>query len=201
MKAILIYLITVGFSISLYAQDSSLVNESIDFVRLTFVITESNPMEKEETDLINNMFYASLKEYQNNVNKSDAKKVIDIFNILYQNGRAIYSDSDEERRMKLRRAACFASIALLSDIEKEYTFIQYAKFALSENTNSPNIEFIEEQYLGLLFIDVVFKYKDSQLNKNDLKFIREFININQANISIGIVNKAIGLLNSFEEKI
>jgi len=202
MKGILLYIILIAVSTSLYAQDANLVNQSIEFVGTTFVITESNPMEKPESDLINNTFQTSLKEYLNkSSDSSNTQKILEIFNVLYQNGGAFYSDNDEERRMKLRRAACFASIALLSDNERGFTFIQYAKFALSENINKPNIEFIEEQYLGLLFIEMIFKYEDNQLNKDDLKAIREFINLHQTNMTTEIVAKAISLLDNFKEKM
>jgi len=202
MKGILVYIILIAVSISLYAQDVNLVNQSIKFVGTIFVITESNPLEKPESDLINNIFHTSLKEYSNkSSDSSNTQKILGIFNILYQNGDAFYSDSDEERRMKLRRAACFASIALLSDADRGFTFIQYAKFALIENNNKPNIEFIEDQYLGLLFIEIVFKYEDNQLNNDDLRAVREFINLHQTNMNAEIVAKAISLLDKFKKKI
>lgn len=200
MKRILISLMLISVTMGLYAQDVNLVKQSIEFVKLTFVIAEQNPMEKPESDRINNIFQTSLQEYYKKTNNAyNANRVLDIFNTLYENGGAIYSDSEEERRMKLRRAACFASIALLSDIDKGFTFIQYAKFALSENINAPNVEFIEEQYLGLLFIEMIFKYNDGQLNKNDLKIIREFIKLYQINMNKEIIDKAISLLNRFEQ--
>jgi len=202
MKVILVYIILIIFSSSLCAQDSNLLNQSIKFVGLTFVITESNPIEKHESELINNTFQTSLKEYQNKASSSlKAQEVSSIFNVLYQNGSAVYSDTEEERRMKLRRAGCFASVALLSDIESGYTFIQFAKFALSENIDKPNIEFLEEQYLGLLFIEMIFKYEDNQLNKNDLKVIHEFINCHNKKLTMQIKTDAINLLEDFNTKI
>lgn len=200
MKRILISLMLISVTMGLYAQDVNLVKQSIEFIKLTFVIAEQNPMEKPESARISNIFQASLQEYYKKTNNaSNANRVLDIFNTLYENGGAIYSDSEEERRMKLRRAACFASVALLSDIDKGFTFIQYAKFALSENINAHHVEFIEEQYLGLLFIEMIFKYNDGQLNKNDLKIIREFIKLYQINMNKEIIDKAISLLICFEQ--
>ncbi len=201
MEKVFFKFLLIAFSASLHAQDVKLLNHSIEFVGLTFVIRDSNPMEEPESDSINKIFQTALKEYQNKESDvSNTKKVLDIFNILYNNGASMYSDTEEERRMKLRRAECFASIALLSDIDKGFTFIQYAKFALAENLNTPNVEFIEEQYLGLLMLEVAFKYKDKQLNQNDLKTVREFIKCYQTNMSTEIPNKAMRLLNDFEQK-
>lgn len=202
MKRIPISLILILVTLGLFAQDANIVNQSIDFIRMTFIIAEQNPMEKPESDRINSIFQSSIQEYCKKTNKAaNNDKILDIFNILYENGGAIYTDSQEERRMKLRRAACFASIALLSDNDKGFTFIQYAKFALSENINAPNVKFIEEQYLGLLFIEMTFKYDDGQLNQIDLKDILKYINLYKKNMDKVIIDKATSLLNRIEQEI
>lgn len=203
MKRIILNLILATFAVSLHAQDANLINQSIDFVGVSFVIKDSNPMEESVSNSINDIFKEALQEYKNKgSDTANSKRITDIFKLLYENGGSFYSDTYDVRRFKLRRAGCFASVALLSDIDRGFTFIQYAKFAISDNTDSPsNIEFVETQYLGLLFIETIFKYKDNQLNKSDLKNIRKFINDNLTKINSGITARAINLLNDFEQNI
>lgn len=201
MKKVFLNFLLIVVSASLNAQDVNLINQSIKFIGLILDISDSNPMEKPESDSINSIFQTALQEYQNKESDvTNTKKVLNIFKVLYNNSVSIYSDAEEERRMKLRRAECFASIALLTDIDKGLTFIHYAKFALAENLNTPNVEFIEEQYLGLLIMEVTFKYKDNQLNQNDLKAVREFVRLHQTSMNAETLNRATSLLKDFEQK-
>ena len=144
----------------------------------------------------------SLKNYIDDT-KSEFKSenVSTLFKLLYENGSSIYSDSPEERRLKLRRAACFASISLLSDTEKGVTFINYAMLTLSENCNDLNLGLLEEPYLGLLFIRLLLKHEDSRCVKEDLIFIENYLNENQGRISDEIQNKAVFLLLEYKENV
>lgn len=190
----------MAFSTSLFAQNNNLLSQSIQFIGSSFMIRETNPMEKPESDSINGILQTSLKEH---INKQAglSKKILCIFDVLYKNGESLYSDSQEEIRAKLRRSACFASIALLSNIEKGFTFIEYAKFALSNDINNPQIEFIEEPYLGLLFIEVTLKYEDNQLSMEDLTKVFDFVNLHRDNLSTDMANQATVLLEAFKEKL
>lgn len=191
----------IFLSTEIYSQDKGLINKSIQFISSTFIINDSNPMEKKESDSIESIFKESINQH---INKNDKQfcdsEILEIFKILYDNGQSVYSDSDEERRIKLRRSLCFTSIALLSKIENSYTFIEYAKFTLSDNKTASCMEFLEEQYLGLLFIELVLKAEDNQLDKNDLKIVNEFIEKNKNNISTDVISKAKALLEYYNVK-
>jgi len=199
MKKFFTTLSFIIVGVNLYSQEVTLIEQTIKFIGTTFLISETNPTEKPESDLINKLFEESLQEYQK---KSDdtlkTSKVTEVFKILYRNGWAMYSDSEDERRMKLRRTACFASIALITNDDRKYTFIEYAKFTLAEKVGT-HIEFREGQYLALLFIEIIFKYGDNEISNNDLKVIREFINLHKINLTLDVVTKALNLLDDFDQ--
>ena len=200
MRKLLITLLFLAYSSGLISQDTTLINQSLQLAGSAFVFGESNPTEVPETDSINRILQASLTQHRIK-HSGSSKEISDIFRELYKNGGSAYSDSPDERRMKLRRAACFASIALLSCPDKGLTFIEYAKLTLSEDINNPKIEFLEGPFLGLLIIELVLKYEDGQINPENLKEVNDFVNLHQNNISPKIRDQPTRLINTFMEII
>jgi hypothetical protein len=132
--------------------------------------------------------------------KLDQSKIIKVFRVLYKNSSSYYSDSPDERRLKSRRAACFASLALLSDLENGFTFVEYAKFSLAQNTMNPIFELLEEPYLGLMFLELLFKHEARQSIENDLSDLLIFIEKNEENLSKEIIKSANKLIKEYQER-
>jgi len=193
MKKILLVSFTLFFYAHLFAQEN-MRNETSDFVSSVLFIHELNPSEKEESEIINKMFKLSLEQYLKK--QEDSKRLIDTaLQVLYRNGGSDYSDSPDERRMKSRRALCFASIALASKPDMRLTFTKYSQFALMEGKS--NTELLEERFLGLLFLEVLIKYDEKALTKNDLLLVQKYIDLQGENLSLLIKEKSNKLLKDY----
>lgn len=175
-----------------------LIKKTLNFVDESFVIHEFNPMHKLESDSITELLHSSMAAYL--VCEEDNEDAINrVFKALHKNSSSYYSDSSEERRMKLRRAACFASLALLSGSENGLTYLRYAKFALIEDVKNPDLDLLEEYYLDLLFLELLFKYKDGQSIKSDLSDLKIFLEDNNKKFSNAFFVKANLLIDEFNK--
>lgn len=99
--------------------------------------------------------------------------------------------------MKYSRALCFASIALLSKSEYRLTFIDYSYFSMMGSIESPNISLLEEQLLGLLWLEILIKVDEKVLTKTDLQKIKEYINLHSDNLSPSIKFKTNHLIKTY----
>jgi hypothetical protein len=194
-------IIFIGLTMKAYCQTKNIEKESVNFIGKTLELTELNPIHKTEADKINNIFKVALEIHFTHNNKSNELKILELFSLLYENSYSLYDDSQEERRLKTIRTMCFASIALMTDLDKAFTFINYAKFTLFGSMENPEIELMENQVLGLLLIEVLLKYEDKQLNNNDLKSVNDFIFSNKEMLSNDIVQQAKNIIGKFEEEL
>ncbi len=200
MRHLAIFITLIVLAINIQAQNN-LVEKTVSLIQKSYVIYESNPIHKDKSDSITNFLHTSLKYYLKHNRKEVAYNKLDkAFKMLYNNSSSFYSDSPEERRMKLRRAACFASIALITDLEKSFTYLDYAKYTLAEEIKNPNIELLEEPYLGLLFLELLLKYETGRTFKNDLINIKSFIQKNKENISEEIIQNANKIIIEYHKK-
>lgn len=175
-----------------------LVKKILNFVEQSFVINEFNPIHKLVSDSIIELLHSSMYSYlvcENN--NEDA--INRVFKVLHKNSCSSYSDSSEDRRMKLRRAACFASLALLSSSKNGSTYLKYAKFALIEDFKNSDLDLLEGYYLDLLFLELLFKYKDGQSIKSDLSDLKGFLDDNNNKFSNVFFVKANLLIDEFSK--
>lgn len=200
MKQIIVYFMLFMSACSLRAQMGELPEQTLDLVKESYVIYESNPTHKLGSDSIMYLLHESMQScFLSNDGKVDNEKVKTIFSLLYRNSSSLYSDSPEERRMKLRRAACFLSLALISDTEESLTYLSYAKFTLAENINNPKVELLEEPYLGLMFLELFFKLQAGDSFNQELLMLKDFIEKNKENISSEIMQSANRLIKEYQE--
>lgn len=202
IKKILPIILVFLFISEIYAVDDiglrlSTINLAWEVLR----IRENNPTHKQEAYKINNILKTSLDRYVKK-QKSSIKDITSVFETLYNNGVSEYEDSPDARRMKKRRALCFASIALRGKEENRITFIEYAQFALIRNISFKKIEEgLENEYLGLLLLKILLEYDDNQLAKDDLLRVREFIDLQSTNLAPEIIRNYNNLLNRYDQKI
>lgn len=204
MKKTYFLVIVFLFISSASAEDNVISNKTALFAKELLYIYEQNPSEKEESNKINAIFVTSLNEYlaKNKLKKQTLESVI---HALYRNGLSEYSDSPERRRMRSRRALCFASIAMLGKMENRITFIKYAQYALIGKDlwpyEKPDFELLEKEFLGYLFLEMLIKRDNETLTNEDLLIVRDFINIHNKKLGHEIINTANGLLNSYRSEL
>jgi len=196
MKAILFILLSAIINTEAFSQESNLRNETADLITSVLLIRDLNPTEQQESDTINELFKFSLTHY---LERKGLEEIVieKAFQFLYRNGSSEYSDSPEERSMKYRRALCFASIALLSKSEYQLTFIDYSHFSMMGSIESPNINLLEEQFLGLLWLEILIKEDKKVLAKRDLQKIKEYVNLQSDNLSPSIKFKTNRLIKTY----
>ncbi len=173
----IIILLTVFSQNLTYGQD--LMTDFKKVILKSFNYTDLNPIYKPESEMIQKKFDKILEDFgDNNVTKNSDSNIDTLFNWIYNNAICEYDDSPDSRRMKMRRAICFASIALISDSDKAHTFTEYSKLSIIGDIESPETELLENQYLGILLIETMLKYSQDNLNQNDLTILKEYLDEN-----------------------
>jgi len=181
---VILLLLTCKFG---YGVNEELVQECQSIIIKVFDIHEFNPIHQPVTDSIQNRFQDIFRERDNSrLSNTYNQHIETAFSDIYKNGIGEYEDSDDIRRMKMRRASCFASIALLSDYDKAYTFLDYAKFSLHESHGKPEAE-LEDQYLGLLLMEIVFLIEEDYLSAGYVTAVEEYLLENKQKIATDIL--------------
>lgn len=175
---IITFLFLIGFSS--FAQKADLIHDCQELILNTFRYGDLNPIHQPETDSINQNFKnALLNRDFSNLNSDYNSDIELIFKLIYDNSTNEYEDSPDYRRLKMRRSICFATIALKSSFDKAYTFLEYSKVSLIETIEQPDTELIENQYLGLMILEISFKIEENQLNKKDVDKLNKYLTENK----------------------
>ncbi len=199
MRLLTVFIMLV-FSTSCFPQEDDLSDRIVEFIANTTKIVELNPEHKELSDIINKSFTEALTEKFSNSTSND-ERILNCLELIYNNGNSLYEDSSEERRLKLRRSICFATIGLLSEKDKFDTFINYSKCALVGDIENPDLTLIEEHYLGIMFLDIHLKNKAGYLIEEDLLDVDTFIIENKDSLLEEVVLKANILLKEYKQSI
>jgi len=171
-------------SLSSFSQRTELINDCQTLVLKTFYYRDSNPIYQQESDSINLRFKnALLNRDLLHLDKDYKTKIEPILRSIYDNSTNEYDDSPDYRRQKMRRSICFATIALLTDYDKAYTFLEYSKVSLIGSIDRPDDELIENQYLGLMIIEIMIKLENNKLTESDIDKIENYLNLKKDLIS------------------
>jgi hypothetical protein len=169
-----IYLL-IGFSS--FAQKADLIEDCRNLILNTVRYGDSNPIYQPESDSINVRFQTTILNRERSTLIKDYNSDIElIFKWIYNNSTNEYDDSPDYRRLKMRRAICFATITLLSNFDKAYTFLEYSKVSLIESIERPDDELLENQYLGLMLIEIMLKTEENKIMKSDIDSIENYLN-------------------------
>jgi len=182
MKLKIFFIIFIVFCGTIFGQGNEKEVSELKVASRCFMYQEINPSEKEMSDSIIHLFLQSIENYKSQARKEEyIKQQIEILlNLLFENAQSFYADSDEERRMKVRRAAIYASLALLSDSDKGLTFIDYSKRSL-QNEACTVTEYLEETYLGVLILENLIKMEAGF--ELDVDYLNVFTETQKENIS------------------
>ena len=111
-----------------FKQGNNHKEKAVKGLETYYQIYDQNPSELNESNLITQLLHKSINFYLNGgTGKERSKLKCDIFKSLDKSAYSYYSDTQEERRMVLRRGACIVSLALLSECDKSFTYLKYAK--------------------------------------------------------------------------
>lgn len=158
-----------------YGGNEALVKECQTLIYKAFHNPEYNPLHQPITDSIQRKFQRIFNDRDiRDLSSTYSKDIEQALRDIYDNGYGEYEDSPDIRRMKMRRASCFASIALLSDYNKAYAFLDYAIFSISESNGKPELE-LENQYLGLLLLEIMFLLEEDYLSEGYLAKLEAYL--------------------------
>lgn len=200
MRVLLTILMLGTFSINGYSENIELIAESQKIILEVFRFIEFNPIHKPESDSIQQKFReVLLQRYKHNITADYTTETETLFRWIYSNSSCEYEDSPDYRRMKMRRAFCFTSVALLSPHDKAYTFLEYAKLSIGESLENPDIELLEQPYLGILLVELMFNIEENRLATNDIVRIENFIEQNKGNIKESVISETLQLMSKCRE--
>jgi hypothetical protein len=188
---LLIFLVNEAFS-----QKLSTLDEATQFSISLLLLHELNPIELQESQKINEMLKNSAKRYlENEIEVIEEREKI--FSILYENGRSEYDDSVDERRMRIRRAICFIALAFQSDSSRRDIFVELAKFSLSSCDQFSEDKLLTEEKLGIQLVELLFKFENNQLQKQDITLVEEFLRGNSTALASEVKNRTASYLEYF----
>ncbi|MDA3844297.1 MAG: hypothetical protein PF588_08035 [Candidatus Kapabacteria bacterium] len=131
-------------------------------------VPEANPTHAEESEKINAVFKSALSCHIGpQTVDTDSMRLI-VFELLYENAKNLYEDEPDVRRYIIRRAMCYASLALIAEEDKAGTFMKSAKFEFCDEDLSCNIELMENEYLCILWLDLLINFESGSLTKDRL---------------------------------
>ena len=178
----LFFIITNVFICS--SQKEKILDDCQNVILETFTYSDLNPTHKATSDSINYNFRKALENRSLKGSKSQKNNEIELlFNEVYTNATCFYDDSPDSRRYKVRRALLFATIALHSKNDKAYTFIEYAKFSLAGTIEESVDDWIKEQYISLLLIELLLKIEENNIYRSDIIKIETYLETNKAYIN------------------
>ena len=167
-----------------YSQNSDLMADCEALIIGTLHYSDVNPIYKPESDSINERFKdALLGRNRLILNPDNHSEIESILKVIYINSVSEYDDSPDFRRYKVRRSICFATIALLSGSEKANTFIEYAKFSLLGSVETQDNKLLENEYLGLLILEMMLKIEENKLIGSDIEILTHYLYANRDSIS------------------
>lgn len=197
MRTLLLTTLSIFIATITFSQENALKNETAKLISSLLTIRDVNSIEQQKSDTINELFRFSLNHYLEG-KKVDESAIKKAFLFLHRNGSSDYSDSPDERSMKFRRASCFASLALLSKRENQYTFMEYSLFSMLGSIENPDRALLETPFLGLMWLQILIKYGNNNLSREDLKKIKTFIDTESDHLPFTIKEQSNSLIKAYE---
>jgi hypothetical protein len=178
-----------------FPQEKIIERQTQGFLHSVIFLDEINPIEKDASDSVNKLVHFAMIYFFEN-GPRDYRFKEKALEILLDNTRSYYDDSADKRRMETRRALCFIAMALYSEADSRMTFLEYAKCSFSGDKKDHERELLVEKFLGIAFLELLFKYGSNQLLKQDVFYVRELIETSY--LDLQIKEKAIELLALYD---
>ncbi len=183
-----------------YAGPGNLQYQTKELILRTLSYTDVNEMHQAVTDsIVRNFQQALLNRDVHHLESVYTPQISAFFKQIYDNGYCIYEDPPDYRRMKIRRALSFASIAVVSDYDKAYTFIEFAKLALLEDVKMPYSELIEQQLLGLHLLGLLMQLEENILDESAVESVEHFLKSNRESFDLSVYIDTYELLDQYKK--
>jgi hypothetical protein len=193
-----IIFVFLAFPLMLSGQpDKNLIEKTKQYILKTYRIEESNPAHSSESDSISNMFAVSLGSY--GTAKKTKHEIINLFELLYDNTTSLYEDSPDVRRMKTRHSMLFSIAALSCDSDKAATFLDYAKSSLYTGQCGMIEDLLENEYTGMLFLDLLVAYSNKENIKEKLESVGKYLGSASGKINESFLSEAQQLILCYKE--
>jgi hypothetical protein len=202
MNKVILIVFIVFTGINGFSGPKNLQDQTRELILKTLTYTDVNEMHRPVTDsIVHNFQRALLNRDIHNLSDSYTKQISEYFKQIYDNGFCIYEDSPDYRRMKIRRAISFASIAVVSDYKKAYTFIEFAQLALIEDVKTPYSELIEQQLLGLQLLDLLMRLEENIADEISIQSVEKYLKSNRESFDFSVYIETYDLLNQYKKLI
>jgi hypothetical protein len=183
-----------------YAGKGNLQDQTKELILKTLSYSDVNEIHQAVTDsIVRNFKTALLNRDVHHLVSSYTPQISGFFKQIYDNGYCIYEDPPDYRRMKIRRALSFASIAIVSDYNKAYTFIEFAKLSLVEDVKMPYSELIEQQLLGLHLLGLLMQLEENILEESAVDTVEQFLKSNRESFDLSVYMDTYELLNQYKK--
>ncbi len=200
MNKVIITFLSLVTGFSCLAGPANLEDQTRELILKTLNYTDVNEMHQAVTDtIVRNFKQALLTRDVHHLTSDYTPQICGFFRQIYDNGYCIYEDPPDYRRMKIRRALSFASIAVVSDYNKAYTFIEFAKLALVEDVKTPYSELIEQQLLGLHLLGLMMQLEENIIDEAAVESVEQFLKSNRESFDLSVYIDATDLLQQYKK--
>ncbi|MEJ5316934.1 MAG: hypothetical protein WHS63_07985 [Tenuifilum sp.] len=195
---IVLTILTILIATGLNAQSDNLLTDSKEFISKTMRIYEPNPIHKEYSDSISDLFSTLLNGYPDS--KIDSTLLI---RLLFDNSITNYEDSQEEYRYAIRRCLIFSMYSMITSADNCDLFIDFADKSLLKDSRPENSIILEsyvKNYTGFLIFKLLVKDLKGNLTLSDIQKIKDTFNKFEDFIDKHIYEQGVIILNKFEQR-
>lgn len=198
MRTILTIL-TILIATGLNAQSDNLRSDSKEFISKNLRIYEPNPIHKEFSDSISNLFSTLLNDYPDS--KLDS---ILLIRLLFDNSITRYENSQEEYRYAVRRCLIFSMYSIIASADNCDLFIDFADKSLLKDSSPENSIILEsyiKNYTGFLIFKLLVKDLKGNLTLLDIQEIKDTFNKFEDFIDKPIYNQGVIIVDKFKHQL
>lgn len=189
-------ILLLGMS-TLYSSNNDLTVDTKELILIALSFDDSNPLHEPDSKEIYSGFVELLTTWGTGTGQVPIN-LSKYFGYLIENASQYYDDSFDLRRHKYRRAMAFASLALALDFEQGVTFLNYAKFSLIGSMEAPDIEFLENNMLGLMLVELLLVTNENEKETSRvLREIERFLEAHTNQLDKSLVESTIELLKKY----
>lgn len=184
-----------------FSADGSLIRETRDLILKTVAFTDYNPIHQAESEMIQRKFQEILIARDiKNLAEGYTPEIDSLQRWAFELTYCFYEDGPDILRNKMRRAWCMAGTALLSDYDKAYTYLEFAKLSLLGNLEDPDVDLLVDAWIGINLIGIMMLMEEDALEIPDLTPLKTYLKTHQANISATIYTEALQLIQKIAEQ-
>lgn len=157
------------------------VDSTVKFIKKYYLQNEDNSYHKPISDSIDALFTQALNTFLYTEEKIDIPDSV-LWKIIVDHSYGDYEDAPDTRRNQTRVSLGFAMLAMKYPGSGNYSFINYAMFALTPDYLNPDPDLTHHQIIALQFLEILLdskKEKDYKMTyENNVNRVRAWMKIN-----------------------